>query len=506
MSLASSKKLETNKYELTVSVDAEKFAQAIERAYRKNVKKINVPGFRKGKAPRKMIEKLYGEGIFFEDAVNDVYPDALNEAVKEAELVLVTRPEVEATDVSREKGVEFKATCITKPEVTVKDYKGIKVTKTVKKVTDEDINEELKKLQDRNSRMVDVDDRPAKDGDNTVIDFEGFVDGKAFDGGKAEKFSLVLGSGQFIPGFEDQIVGHSVGDEFDVNVKFPEDYQAEELKGKDAVFKVKLHEIQYKEVPELDDEFAKDVSEFDTLAELKDDTSKKIAEQYEKQADTEAEDKMIDEVIANMEAEIPEVMYENRIDESVREYEYRLSAQGLDLNTYLQYTGMTMEDFRKGFKEQAEKQVKIRLALEEIVKTEDIKPSDEEIEEEYNKMASAYNMEVEKVKNVVAKDDLALDLAVGKAIDFIKENAEITSKAPAKKTASKTASKSTAAKSTAKKSTGTKSSAKKAEAAKEDKSETKTAAKKPAAKKSTTSKSTTAKKTTEKKDSADKAE
>lgn len=497
MSLASSKKLETNKYELTVSVDAEKFAQAIERAYRKNVKKINVPGFRKGKAPRKMIEKLYGEGVFFEDAVNDVYPDALSEAVKEAELVLVTRPEVEVTEVSREKGVEFKAICITKPEVTVKDYKGIKVTKTVKKVTDEDINEELKKLQDRNSRMVDVDDRPAKDGDNTVIDFEGFVDGKAFDGGKAEKFSLVLGSGQFIPGFEDQIVGHSVGDEFDVNVKFPEDYQAEELKGKDAVFKVKLHEIQYKEVPELDDEFAKDVSEFDTLAELKDDTSKKIAEQYEKQADTEAEDKMIDEVIANMEAEIPEVMFENRIDESVREYEYRLSAQGLDLNTYLQYTGMTMEDFRKGFKEQAEKQVKIRLALEEIVKTEDIKPSDEEIEEEYNKMASAYNMEVEKVKNVVAKDDLALDLAVGKAIDFIKENAEITAKAPAKKASTKSGA---AAKSTTKKSTGTKSAAKKAEDS-DAKEETKSTAKKPAAKKSTATKKTTAKK-----DSEDKAE
>ena len=495
MSLASSKKLETNKYELTVSVDAEKFAQAIDRAYRKNVKKINVPGFRRGKAPRKMIEKLYGEGVFFEDAVNDVYPEALSEAVKEADLVLVTRPEVEVTDVSREKGVEFKATCITKPEVTVKDYKGIKVAKTVKKVTDEDINAELKKLQDRNSRMVDVDDRPAKDGDNTIIDFEGFVDGKAFDGGKAEKFGLVLGSGQFIPGFEDQIIGHSVGDEFDVNVKFPEDYQAEELKGKDATFKVKLHEIQYKEVPELDDEFAKDVSEFDTLAELKEDTSKKIAEQYEKQADTEVEDKLIDEVIANMEAEIPEVMYENRIDESVREYEYRLSAQGLDLNTYLQYTGMTMEAFREGFKEQAEKQVKIRLALEEIVKNEDIKPSDDEIEQEYNKMASAYNMEVDRVKSLVAKDDLALDLAVGKAIDFIKENAEITEKAPAAKkpAAKKTAAKSTAAKSTAKKST--------AKADSDKKAETKTAAKKPAAKKSTTTKKTTAKK-----DEAEKAE
>lgn len=458
MSLTSSNKLEANKYELMVSIDAEKFEEAIEKAYRKNSKKINVPGFRKGKAPRKMIEKLYGEGVFFEDAINDLYPSALSEAVKEANLELVDRPEVEVTDVSREKGVEFKATCITKPEVEVKDYKGIQVTKTVKTVSDEDINNELSKMQDRNSRMVDVDDRAAKDGDNTVIDFEGFVDGNAFEGGKAEKFNLTLGSGQFIPGFEEQIVGHSVNDEFEVNVSFPEDYHAEELKGKPALFKVKLHEIKYKEVPELDDEFAKDVSEFDTLADLKEDISKKLSDGYEKEADTEAENQMIDNVIKNMVAEIPEVMYENRVDESVREFEYRLSSQGLNLETYLQYTGMAMDSFRKGFREQAEKQVKIRLALEKIVELEDIKPTAEDIDAEYNKMASAYTMEVEKVKQLVAEEDIALDIAVNKAIDLIKENANIAvadaEKPAAKKPATKKpAAKKPAAKKTTKKTT-----------------------------------------------------
>lgn len=440
MSLTSSNKVETNKYELTVEVDAQAFEAALEKAYRQNVKKITVPGFRKGKAPRKMIEKLYGEGVFFEDAVNASYGAALQEAIDEAKLTLVDRPEVEVLEVSKEKGYSFKATCTTKPEVEVADYKGIQVEKNVKEVTDEDVDAQIKKVQERNGRIVSVDDRAAQTGDNTIIDFEGYLDGEKFEGGSAEKFSLTLGSGQFIPGFEDQVVGHSVGDEFDVNVTFPEDYHAEELKGKAVTFKVKLHEIQTRELPELDDEFAKDVSEFDTLAEYKDDVRKKLMEENEKAADTEVENQLIDAVIDNMKAEIPEVMFENRITESVREFEYRLQSQGLNLETYLQYTGMEMDAFRKTFEEQAHKQVKIRLALEKIVELENIVPTEDEINEEYAKLAENYSMDVEKVKALIPAADLSLDLAVNKAIDLIKENADVTEgkkKAAPKKTAAK---------------------------------------------------------------------
>ena len=435
MGLVSSNKVETNKYELIVTIDADAFEAAVEKAYRKRVKKISVPGFRPGKAPRKMIEKLYGEGVFFEDAVNDLYPSALASAVEEAKLELVDRPEVEITKIEKADGVEFKATCIVKPEVEVSDYKGIKAEKTVKTVTDEDLNGELNKMADRNARVVSVEDRAAENGDITVIDFEGFVDGKAFDGGKAEGFSLTLGSGQFIPGFEDQVVGHNVEDEFDVNVEFPAEYQAEELAGKPAVFKVKLHEIKTRQLPAIDDEFVKDVSEFDTLDQLKEDITKKLQEQYDKSADTEVENQLIDAVIANMKAEIPEVMFENRVDESVREFEYRLQSQGMNLELYLQYTGMEMDAFRKTFREQAEKQVKIRLALEKIVELENIQPSAEEIAAEYDKMAENYKMEVEKIKGYIPEKDLVKDLAVNKAIDLIKDSAEIVEKKPAAKKA-----------------------------------------------------------------------
>lgn len=435
MGLVSSNKVETNKYELIVTIDADAFEAAVEKAYRKSVKKISVPGFRPGKAPRKMIEKLYGEGVFFEDAVNDLYPSALASAVEEAKLELVDRPEVEITKIEKADGVEFKATCIVKPEVEVSDYKGIKAEKTVKTVTDEDLNGELNKMADRNARVVSVEDRAAENGDITVIDFEGFVDGKAFDGGKAEGFSLTLGSGQFIPGFEDQVVGHNVEDEFDVNVEFPAEYQAEELAGKPAVFKVKLHEIKTRQLPAIDDEFVKDVSEFDTLDQLKEDITKKLQEQYDKSADTEVENQLIDAVIANMKTEIPEVMFENRVDESVREFEYRLQSQGMNLELYLQYTGMEMDAFRKTFREQAEKQVKIRLALEKIVELENIQPSAEEIAAEYDKMAENYKMEVEKIKGYIPEKDLVKDLAVNKAIDLIKDSAEIVEKKPAAKKA-----------------------------------------------------------------------
>ena len=447
MGLVSANKVETNKYELSIQIDAAAFEAAVEKAYRKSVKKISVPGFRPGKAPRKIVEKMYGEGVFYEDAINDLYPSVLSEAVEEAKLELVDRPEVEVTKVDKAEGVALKAVCIVKPEVEISDYKGIKAEKTVKTVSDEDLDGELKKMADRNARVVSVEGRAAENGDITVIDFEGFVDDKAFEGGKAEGFELTLGSGQFIPGFEEQIVGHNTDDEFDVNVEFPKEYQAEELAGKPAVFKVKLHEIKTRELPAIDDEFAKDVSEFDTLEELKADISKKLQEQYDKAADTEVENQLIDAVIANMKAEIPEIMYENRVDESVREFEYRLQSQGMNLDLYLQYTGMELDSFRKTFREQAEKQVKIRLALEKIVELENIEPTAEEIEAEYNKMAENYKLEVEKVKSFVPEKDLAKDLAVNKAIDLIKESAVLSDKKPAAK---KPAAKKTAAKTTKK--------------------------------------------------------
>lgn len=425
MSLNNTNKLDTNKYELTIKVDAESFEKAIEKAYKKNVKSINVPGFRKGKAPRKMVEKLYGEGVFFEDAINELYPTALAEAIEESKLEVVARPEVDMKTVEKAEGFEFTAICITKPEVEVKDYKGIKAEKTVKEVTEEDIDKRVDAMRQRNSRLVDVTDRAAMLGDTVIFDFDGYVDDVAFDGGKAEKFSLELGSGQFIPGFEPQIEGKKIDEEFDVSVSFPEDYQAEELKGKAAIFKCKLHEIKAKEMPELDDEFAKDVSEFDTLAELRADLKAKMVEAAEKEASEAVENKLIDVVIENMTAEIPNEMNEARIDEMVRDFEYRLQSQGMNIDTYMQYTGMEMASFRQTFTEQAAKQVKIRLALEKIVELENITVPQEDIDAEYQKVADSYKMEVEKVKSFIPQDDFAKDLAVNKAIDLIKDSAKI---------------------------------------------------------------------------------
>lgn len=425
MSLTANNKLDTNKYELTIHIDAESFEKALEKAYKKNIKKINVPGFRRGKAPRKMVEKLYGEGVFFEDAINDIYPAALSEAIAEAKLEIVARPEVEMKEADKENGVTFTAVCIVKPEVAVKDYKGIEVGKTVKEVTDEDVANRLKAMQDRNARQIDVADRASQNGDTLVFDFEGSVDGVPFDGGKAEKYSLELGSGQFIPGFEPQLENRNIGDEFDVNVTFPEDYHAEELKGKEAVFKCKVHEIKAKEVPALDDEFAKDVSEFDTLDELRADIRKKMEEQNEKEASTEVENKLIDKVIENMEAEIPNEMYESAIDDMIRDFDYRLQSQGMNLDTYMKYTGMELASFRQTFEEQAKKRVQIRLALEKIVELESIEVSDEDIETEYKKLADMYQMEADQVKQFVSVEELSKDIAVNKAVDLVKENAVI---------------------------------------------------------------------------------
>lgn len=425
MSLTANNKLDTNKYELTIHIDAESFEKALEKAYKKNIKKINVPGFRRGKAPRKMVEKLYGEGVFFEDAINDIYPAALSEAIAEAKLEIIARPEVEMKEADKENGVTFTAVCIVKPEVAVKDYKGTEVEKTVKEVTDEDVANRLKAMQDRNARQIDVADRASQNGDTLVFDFEGSVDGVPFDGGKAEKYSLELGSGQFIPGFEPQLENRNIGDEFDVNVTFPEDYHAEELKGKEAVFKCKVHEIKAKEVPALDDEFAKDVSEFDTLDELRADIRKKMEEQNEKEASTEVENKLIDKVIENMEAEIPNEMYESAIDDMIRDFDYRLQSQGMNLDTYMKYTGMELASFRQTFEEQAKKRVQIRLALEKIVELESIEVSDEDIETEYKKLADMYQMEADQVKQFVSVEELSKDIAVNKAVDLVKENAVI---------------------------------------------------------------------------------
>lgn len=427
MGLLEKNNVGTNKFEITAKVDCDAFEIGLSNAYKKNIKSINMPGFRKGKAPRKMVEKMYGEGVFFEDAINELYPDALMKAIDEAELTVAARPEVEIVSVSKEDGFTFKAVCIVKPEVEISGYKGIEAAKTVKTVSDEDITARINSMADRNSRQVDVTDRAAIDGDTVIFDFDGSIDSIPFDGGKAEKFSLVLGSGQFIPGFEPQIIGKSIGEEFNVTVPFPEDYHVDELKGKTSVFKCKLHEIKAKEMPVIDDDFAKDVSEFDTIDELKADITKKIAEQNEKAASDEYENALIDKVIENLKGEIPQEMFDSRVEDMIRDFEYRLQSQGMNLQTYLQYTGMDIDGFKLTFKDQAEKQVKIRLALEKIAEIEQIQVSDEDINAEYAKLAEAYKMEIDKIKDMVPQDEFIKDLSVNKAIDFIKDNAVVTS-------------------------------------------------------------------------------
>ncbi len=423
--LKSKNQVETNKYELEIEVSAEAFEEALQRSYLKNKAKITINGFRPGKAPRKIIEKEYGEEVFFEDAVNDVYGPAIEEAVKEAELTLVAAPDVEVTEVSKAVGVKFKATCTTKPVVDIKDYKGINVKKTVNAVTDEAVEHEIGHMLEKNSRTISVDNRAAENGDDVVIDFEGFKDGVAFDGGKAEKFTLKLGSGQFIPGFEDQVVGHNIGDEFDINVTFPEDYQAKELAGAPVVFKIKLHEIKTTELPELDDDFVKDTSDFNTVDELRADVRKHLEEDAEKQADNEVETAILDAVISKLEGEIPEVMYENKVNDMIEDLSQRLAQQGIQLDMYLQFTGMTMDSLKTTYREQAEKQVKLRLALEKVVELEAIEPTEEEIEQEFAHIGEHYNMPVETVKQYIRAEDIKLDVAVGKAVDLIKESAVI---------------------------------------------------------------------------------
>ena len=410
------------------------FNKALSEVAKTEGKKMSVPGFRKGHAPRSVIEKMYGENVFFEAAVDKLYRPAMQDAIEASGLEVIAVSNADVTSVSRENGIELKLTVVVKPVITIEGYKGIEATKKNVEVTDEDVSAELVKVQDRNSRMVDVDNRGALTGDTAVIDFEGFCDGKAFEGGKAEGFELSLGSGQFIPGFEDQVVGHEVGDEFEISVKFPEDYQAEELKGKDATFKIKLHQIKRKELPTLDDEFAKDVSEFDTLDEYKNSLREKLQSDREKQEEMNVENQIFDALIEKVQGEIPEEMYEQEVEESINNFAYRLQSQGLNLETYLKYTGMDVNAIKEQFRPQSEKQLKLRLALEKIAELENLEVSDEAVEEEYEKLAKQYNMEVAQIKNLVAETQIRADLKNQKAIDFVKENASVKAEKPAKKT------------------------------------------------------------------------
>ena len=429
MNLISCEKLEKSMVELQFSIDAETFKAAVNNAFKREGKKYAIPGFRKGKAPRHMIEKMYGSDIFHYDAVNDLFPEAYEAAVKEAKIDVVGRPDPEVVSMSEADGVVLKVKVAVKPEVELGEYAGLTVTKEAKNVNEADVDAEVKRMQDRNGRLL-TREGAAENGDTVDIDFEGFVDGKAFEGGKAEHYSLVLGSGSFIPGFEDQVVGHSAGEEFDVNVKFPEEYGAAELAGKDATFKIKLHEVKYKELPTLDDDFAKDVSEYDTLDELKDSIRNNIKTNLDKQTEQKVENDLMDQVIANMKADIPDAMVDSRIDELVQDFEYRISQQGLKLADYLKYMGMNIEQFRAQFKEQADKQVKMRLAMEAIVAKEGITASDEEFEEEVKRIADAYKMEADKVKSIVDAAAVKADLAINKAIDFVKEKANVVTAEP----------------------------------------------------------------------------
>ncbi len=435
MSLKNAVKKENNRVELEIEVDAASFAAAVDAAYKKDVKKLNVPGFRKGKAPRALIEKTYGAGIFYETAMNDIYPSALDEAIKASEYEYVEdKIDLDVVSVG-EDGLVFKATITVKPEVTMEGYVGLKAKKPSTAVSDEDIEAELTRLQERNSRMVSVEDRAAEMGDVVTFDFEGFVDGVAFDGGKAENHALELGSGQFIPGFEEQLVGAAVDAELDVNVTFPEEYHAEELAGKPAVFKCKVHKIEKKELPAIDDDLITEGTEFSTVDEFKEDAKKRLTEQRERAADNEVDDQLVDGLIAAMTADIPQAMIENTIDEKVQDFGYRLQSQGLSLDMYMQYTGMDQAAFRDGFREQAEKQVKVRLALETVAKLENIEVTDEDIEAEYARFAEQYGMEVDQIKAAIPAEALKQDLSVSKAMEWIKANAKITKKTTRKSTA-----------------------------------------------------------------------
>ncbi len=427
MAAIKAKEIEKNKYQFEFVIDKESFDAEVNKVYRKNVSRMNVPGFRKGKAPKHVIEKLYGTTVFFDEAIDNLLPDAYENALASAKLDVVSRPEIEVVSID-DKGVTLKAAVFTKPNVEISEYKGLAVEKESSEVSDEDVMKDIDATRERNSRMLTVEGRSAQNGDEAVIDFEGFLDGVAFEGGKGEKYPLVLGSGSFIPGFEEKIVGKNVGDEFDIDVTFPEDYGAENLAGKAVVFKIKLHELKVKELPELDDEFVKDVSEFNTVDEYKADVKAKLTERREKAVEAKLEQALLDALLEKTEVEIPSCMIEQEIDTQIRDYEYRLQSQGLSLDMYFKYTGMTMEQLRDNFTADAEKQVKTRLALAKVAKVEKLKALKKDIEAEYKKIASGYNVDIDTVKSSIPEASISEDIVLRKAVDFIKENAVITTK------------------------------------------------------------------------------
>ncbi len=474
--------VEKNKVKLTIEVASELFEDGMKKSYQKNVKYINVPGFRKGKAPRKMIEKMYGPAVFYEDAVNFIIPDAYDEAVKEADIHPVSQPEIDIVTIGEaDKPFVFTAEVFTKPEVKLGTYKGVEIEKVENKVTDADVDAEVASMREKNSRMVTVEDRAAENGDITTIDFEGFCDGVAFEGGKGTDYELTLGSGTFIPGFEEQIVGKKIGEEFDVNVKFPEEYHSEELKGKDAVFKVTLKGIKVKELPTLDDEFAKDVSEFDTLDALKEDIKAKLTKEAENKTKAEIENRALEAAVEGAEIDLPECMVDNQVEKMLEDYAYRLKSQGIDMKMYLQYTQMTEDQLKEQMKPSAKQQVLGSLVLEKIAELEKLEATDEDIEKEFDKIAETYKMEKDKIRELMGAniDAMKQDIVTNKALDVLAENAKQTKKKAEKKAdkedgekpaAKKTAAKKPAAKkTTAKKETATEEAPKKRTTKKADK-------------------------------------
>ena len=450
MSVKSIKNGEKNQSVLEIQIPKEEFEAQVNRVFKKQASKITIPGFRKGKAPRAIVEKMYGKGVFYEDALNEMLPGVLEEAVKEAKIDVVSQPELELGEID-ENGVALTAKYWTRPEITVKNYKGIKAEKTVKKVAKAEVDAELERVRQRNSRTIDITDRAAQMEDIAVIDYEGFVDGKAFEGGKGEAHKLKLGSGQFIPGFEEQIVGHKVGDSFEVSVTFPKDYHAEDLKGKKALFQVSLNGIENVELPALDDEFAKDVSDFDTLAEYKKDIKAKIEKQNAEEADHQVEEQLLTGIIDGIEGDIPVCMFENEAENMFQDYGNRLMQQGLSMDMYLKYTGMTKEKMLEEFRPQAERQVKATLALEAIAKAEKFEISSEEIEAEYKRVAESYQIDVEKAKEFIPEEVIRKDVSSRKAVELVKSAAVITEKAAEeKKPAAKKTEKTEKAEKTAK--------------------------------------------------------
>ena len=423
MKLVSNEKTEQNTVTLKFTIAKDVFDAQTEKVYNRKKNKITIQGFRPGKAPRHMIEKIYGKGVFYEDALNDLLPGEYAEALKESGIKAVAQPEIDVESID-ENGVLVVAKVTVKPEVEIEGYTGIALSKETVKVTEKEVEEELENVRSRQGREIEVTDRPAKNGDTANIDYEGFADGVAFEGGKAEKQDLKLGSNTFIPGFEDQVIGHSVGDEFEIQVTFPTEYHAPELAGKDATFKIKLNGLKYTELPEVDDEFAKDVSEFDTLAEYKADLKAKIQKRKEAEADRVFEGKLADALVEKLEVALPEAMVNAEAENMLRDYDMNLRQNGLDLKTYLKYTGKELNDLREDFKPRAEKQLKLRLALEKIAQKENLSVTEEEIKKEIADLAAAYNMSADDVKAYVAKEDLENDLLSRKAMDLVKSTAK----------------------------------------------------------------------------------